>query len=168
MTTKSIPVRRPATADGKAELLELLDKSMLLWSRRSVEPAELVERSLDDLHTSWAAVRFRAGDNLTVEPRQAGGRAARRGDLHRTGIARGHKAVEDELREKFIVTRYAKEIRRGRSPKQAREIVAEEIREGRHLPPMRQVEIDYRPAAYGATYSEKSVARVLRKYSAGQ
>jgi hypothetical protein len=75
---------------------------------------------------------------------------------------------EDELREKFIVTRYAKEIRRGRSPKQAREIVAEEIREGRHLPPMRQVEIDYRPAAYGATYSEKSVARVLRKYSAAK
>jgi len=168
MTTKAIPTRRPTPADREPELLELLDKSMLLWSRRSVEPAELVERSLDDLHTSWAAVRFRAGDNLTVEPRQAGGRAARRGDLHRTGIARGHKAVEDELREKFIVTRYAKEIRRGRSPKQAREIVAEEIREGRHLPPMRQVEIDYRPAAYGATYSEKSVARVLRKYSAAK
>jgi hypothetical protein len=168
MTTKATTSHRTTPADRTVELLELLDKSMLLWSRRSVEPAELVERTLDDLHRSWAVVRFRAGDNLTIDPAPAGGRAARRRDVHHTGIARGHKAVEDEFREKFIVTRYAKEIRKGRSPKHAREIVAEEIREGRHLPPMRQVELDYRPAAYGATYSEKSVARVLRKYSADQ
>jgi len=168
MTAKATAPRRRSTADLEVELLDRLDRAMMLWPRRSQEPAALVDRTLDELHAAWAATRFAAGDDLHVRQTPPKGRGAggRRQDVHQTRIARGHKAHEDELRERFIVKQYAAALRRGRSPKQARELVAADIRSGKHLPAMRQLDLDYRPAAYGATYSEKSVARVLKKFDA--
>jgi hypothetical protein len=168
MTAKATAPRRRSTADLEVELLDRLDRAMVLWSRRSQEPAALVDRTLDDLHAAWAAARFAAGDHLDVARATPKGRGAggRRRDVHQTRIARGEKAKEDDLRERYIVKHYAAALRRGRSPKQARELVAADIRSGKHLPAMRQLDLDYRPAAYGGTYSEKSVARVLKKFDA--
>lgn len=159
MATRTVSAKRSPATDGDPG--ELLSRAMVAWARRDIEPAELVEKALDDLHRAWAAGLLDA-DRPTLCPNP------RRRDTHHSGIARSVKAVEDGLRERYIVTRYAALVRRGRRPKDAREIVAADIREGLHLPAMRRVEIDYRPAAYHATYSEKSVARVLKKFDAAR
>jgi hypothetical protein len=170
MTAKATAPCRRSPADLEVELLDRLDRAMVIWSRRSQEPAALVDRTLDDLHAAWAAARFTAGDHLAVARATPKGRGAggRRQDVHHTRVAREQKGKEDEMRERYIVKHYAAAIRRGNGPKQAREIVAEAIRAGKHLPPWRQLDLDYRPAAYGDTYSEKSVARVLKKFDASR
>jgi hypothetical protein len=150
--------RAAAPTPSADELLELLDRAMQLWAIRHREPAELVEAALDRLHSSWAA-RAAADEPLAL-PRAAGPRRPLASAVKRTANGRAVKAAEDAERERYIIRRYAVLIRRGTAPKQARELIAAEIRQGRH------VGGGGRPA-YGRSYSEKSVARVLRRLAGG-
>lgn len=149
-----------------ADLFDRLDAAMRLWPRRQLEPSRLVEKVLDDLHEAWAAVRLDLGDDLESpppRPRAAPKPRGARDERGRTRTARARKAADDERRERYIVKRYAVHVRKATSPKAAREAVAEEVRRGFYLPSHRTADWKF-VAPYEATYSEKSVARVLKKY----
>ena len=150
-----------------ADLFDRLDAAMRLWPRRQLEPPQLVDKVLDDLHDAWAAVRMTLGDDFELPPSRPTRLSKRRpaaDDRLRTKTARATKAPDDERRERYIVKRYAVHIRRTKTAKAAREAVAAEVREGMYL-------LHYNPNDWTwsppyRTYSEKSVARVLRKYVA--
>lgn len=159
-TTRSRPAREPVNVES---VLQRLDAAMMLWARRQQEPTALVERSLDDLWQVWAAARMDLGDDLGTTTRSSPAKSRR--SVARTATARSRKTSDDELRERYIVKRYAVHVRRTANPRAAREAVAEEVRKGLYLP--RYCPSDWQfYAPYTATYSEKSVRRVLKKYAA--
>jgi hypothetical protein len=166
------PTGKPVHHADAEQLLDRLDRAMHLWARRDREPAALVDRALDELQAAWAAARMALGDDLVVDqPRRPERRAtappaprARR-DVHRTTVARGRKGKDDILRERFIVQRYAALLRRGKGAREARELIAADIRQGRYVPNW-QLRFHEDAPPYTTTYSERSVARVLKKYAA--
>jgi hypothetical protein len=163
-STKTCPARPSFRA---ADLFDRLDAAMHLWPRRQLEPPQLLEKTFEGLHEVWAAVRFTLGDDLEAPPARPASSSKRRpaaDDRLRTKTARAKKAPDDERRERYIVKRYAVHVRKAKTARAAREAVAAEIRKGMYL-------LGYDPDDWTwdppyQTYSEKSVARVLKKYAA--
>lgn len=164
-----------------ASFLEALDSAMFAWAMRASEHPQLVERRLDSLHDAWASMRRTSGDaferlaasaavgaatpHTKLSPAHEHEHRARQpvADVRRTKWARKRKAENDSRRERYIVKHYHMAIADGRSPKAAREFVAARIRRGLHLT------ASARGARHGRgpgdSYSEKSVARVLRRFA---
>jgi hypothetical protein len=156
--------RKPVHRLSSDDLLERLDTAMRLWARRDREPKQLVDRALDELHQAWATVRFALGDEINARPAAAPPRSRPPVDqARRTRSARELKAADDDERTRYIVKRYAGLVRGGMLPKAAREQVAADVRSGLHLVDG-ALGADGR-AAYAATFSEKSVARVLKRFA---
>jgi len=167
---------RPAGRAADVEALtQTLSQTMILWARRAHEPRELIDRKLDDLYRAWVKAHMALADAVDAaagigsakpsRPTPAAPPPARRrsrSNAGRTNAARRRKAVNDGRRERFIVTRYADALRKAGSPKAARELVADGIRRGLHLPPSMRATGTRRGKASG--YSEKSVARVLKRF----
>lgn len=138
-----------------------LDAAMRAWGRfrrgMDVDP-DAACAAIDRLYRAWGAAP------AALPPRRS---KARPDDVRRTETARACKQADDDAREAYIVQRYAALIRRGGlTAKQAREIVAEEVRELMHLPVHRRWDArDLTDDSPLPTYSEKSVARVLKNFS---
>lgn len=169
-------VHRPSDAQLREQLLERLDAAMHAWATRDREAPEIVARRLDELRDAWAAARMALGDELRIEPpappatapapyRPSRPAPRRRGDVDRPKAARARKAPDDQARERYIVTEYAKLIRKGSTRSEALTRIAADVREGRYIRDWRLRFLEGNPP-YGDTYSAKSVARVLKKYAA--
>lgn len=181
------PTRPRASRRGcvdVASFLEALDSAMFAWAMRANEHPQLVERKLDTLHDAWASMRRTSGDAFEQLVSTAAAEAARppapptpklaavHGRDHGTGKpaygarrttrARARKAAIDGRREAFIVKTYHTALTNGRSPKAARELVAARVRRGLHL--TASMRARNKGTGDDASYSEKSVARVLRRF----
>lgn len=167
MTTATrAKARRPIAS--REQLLELVDRAMRVWVRRDREAPETVTRALDACADAWNYARFEVGDDALgggdITPAApAAGRRPRDADHARTASARARKSDDDQRRIQYIVKRYAKLIGRGKKPKDARELVAEEVRAGMHYGRFGfqgGADVD----GWSLTYSERSVARVLKRF----
>jgi hypothetical protein len=181
------PTRPRASRRGcvdVASFLEALDSAMFAWAMRANEHPQLVERKLDTLHDAWASMRRTSGDAFEQLVSTAAAEAARPPappmsklaavhgratgtgkpayEARRTTRARAKKAVIDGRRIAFIVKHYHIELTKGRSPKASRERVAAWVRRGLHLTPSMRARS--KGTGDDATYSQESVARVLRKF----